>query len=82
MLNADDDVASRAAARAKSQVFWFSQKRIVRQGAFVHEGVIMFRASEQAAPEPVLKLSEIPLKGEHNVENVLAAVCAAQSGRR
>jgi UDP-N-acetylmuramoylalanine--D-glutamate ligase len=78
VLNADDDVASRAAARATSRVFWFSRKRIVRQGAFVHEGVLMFRASEQAAPEPVLKVEEIPLKGAHNVENVLAAVCAAR----
>ncbi|MGC8548277.1 MAG: UDP-N-acetylmuramoyl-L-alanine--D-glutamate ligase [Acidobacteriaceae bacterium] len=78
ILNADDDVASRAAARARSQVFWFSRKRAIRQGAFVHEGVILFRASEQAAPEPILKLEEIPLKGAHNVENVLAAVCAAR----
>ena len=51
---------------------------MVRQGAFVHEGVITYRASEQAAPEPVLKVEEIPLKGAHNVENVLAAVCAAR----
>lgn len=78
ILNADDDVAFRAAARAHSRVFWFSRKRVVRQGAFVHEGVIMFRASEQSAPEPILKLEEIPLKGAHNVENVLAAVCAAR----
>ncbi len=28
--------------------------------------------------EPVLPLAEIPLKGAHNVENVLAAVCAAR----
>jgi UDP-N-acetylmuramoylalanine--D-glutamate ligase len=78
VLNADDEVTSRAAARAKSQIFWFSQKRIVRQGAFVHEGVITWRASEQTPAEPILKVSEIPLKGAHNVENVLAAVCAAR----
>ena len=78
VLNADDDVTSRAAARAPSQVFWFSRKRVIRQGAFVHEGAILFRASEQAKPEPILKLDEIPLKGVHNVENVLAAVCASR----
>jgi UDP-N-acetylmuramoylalanine--D-glutamate ligase len=78
VLNADDDTASRAAARAKSQIFWFSRTRIVRQGAFVHDGAIVFRASEQSAPEFILKLTSIPLKGEHNVENVLAAVCAAR----
>lgn len=78
VLNADDDVTSRMAARAKSRIFWFSAKRVVRQGAFVHEGAIVYRASEQAAPEFVLKIENIPLKGHHNVENVLAAVCAAR----
>ncbi|MGH9587188.1 MAG: glutamate ligase domain-containing protein, partial [Acidobacteriaceae bacterium] len=48
------------------------------QGAFVHEGAILFRATEQSAPEFILKAASIPLKGEHNVENVLAAVCAAR----
>jgi UDP-N-acetylmuramoylalanine--D-glutamate ligase len=38
---------------------------------------VVFRASEQDSPVPVLPVSEIPLKGEHNIENVLAAVCAA-----
>jgi UDP-N-acetylmuramoylalanine--D-glutamate ligase len=78
VLNADDDVTSRTAARAKARIFWFSRKRVVRQGAFIHEGAIVFRASEQTPPEFILKLESIPLKGMHNVENVLAAVCAAR----
>jgi UDP-N-acetylmuramoylalanine--D-glutamate ligase len=78
VLNADDDVTSRMAARAKARIFWFSAKRVVRQGAFVYEGAIVFRASEQAAPEFILKVENIPLKGHHNVENVLAAACAAR----
>jgi UDP-N-acetylmuramoylalanine--D-glutamate ligase len=81
ILNAEDDVAARCAARARSQVYWFSKSRVVRQGTFVHPsasgGVVAFRASEQSAPEPILPVSSIPLKGEHNLENVLAAVCAA-----
>lgn len=78
ILNADDDVAMRCAAHARSRVFWFSRKRIVRQGAFVHEAAVLFRATEQSSPEFILKTASIPLKGEHNVENVLAAVCAAR----
>jgi UDP-N-acetylmuramoylalanine--D-glutamate ligase len=78
VLNADDEAASRSAVRAKSRIFWFSRSRIVRQGAFVHEGAILFRESEQSPPEVILKIGSIPLKGEHNVENVLAAVCAAR----
>ncbi len=78
ILNADDEVASRAAARAPSEVYWFSRSRVIRQGAFVHAGVVAFRASEQTAAEPILPLESISLKGEHNLENVLAAVCAAR----
>ncbi|MGB9146690.1 MAG: UDP-N-acetylmuramoyl-L-alanine--D-glutamate ligase [Acidobacteriaceae bacterium] len=78
VLNADDDVAKGAAARAKSRVFWFSRRQVVRQGAFVHEGTILFRMREQDAAEPVMRVEEIPLKGLHNVENVLATVCAAR----
>ncbi len=78
VLNADDEVALGAAARARSGVFWFSRSRVVRQGAFVLNGIIMFRPSEQAAAEPVLPVAAIPLKGVHNLENVLAAVAAAR----
>jgi UDP-N-acetylmuramoylalanine--D-glutamate ligase len=77
ILNGDDPVAQQAASRAKSQVFWFSRSKIVRRGTLLMNGMVMFRASEQASPMPVLPLADIPLKGQHNVENVLAAVCAA-----
>jgi UDP-N-acetylmuramoylalanine--D-glutamate ligase len=77
ILNGDDPVAQQAASRARAQIFWFSRSKIVRCGAFVMNGMVVFRASEQAKPIPVVPLADIPLKGEHNVENVLAAVCAA-----
>ena len=81
ILNADDPVAQQAASRARSQIFWFSRSKIVRRGAFVLKGVVGFRDSEQASPEPMFPVSAISLKGEHNVENVLAAVCAARVGK-
>jgi UDP-N-acetylmuramoylalanine--D-glutamate ligase len=77
ILNGDDPVVQQAAARAKSQVLWFSRSKIVRRGAFLLNGMVMFRASEQGSSLPIVPLAEIPLKGEHNIENVLAAVCAA-----
>jgi UDP-N-acetylmuramoylalanine--D-glutamate ligase len=77
ILNGDDPVAQQAASRAKSQVLWFSRSKIVRRGTFLMNSMVMFRASEQASPIPVLPLADISLKGDHNIENVLAAVCAA-----
>jgi UDP-N-acetylmuramoylalanine--D-glutamate ligase len=80
VLNAEDKPTQMLAARTKAQVFWFSGRRAIKQGAFVHGESIVFLPREGAKPEPVMPLAEIPLKGAHNVENVLAAVCAARLG--
>jgi UDP-N-acetylmuramoylalanine--D-glutamate ligase len=79
VLNEDDPTCVTMAARTGAQVFWFSRQKEVRQGAWVREGQILFRdgASSQKNPQrEIMLVSEIPLKGAHNLENVLAAVCA------
>jgi UDP-N-acetylmuramoylalanine--D-glutamate ligase len=78
VLNADDRVTQMCAARAKSDVFWFSGTKAVRRGTFVRDGVIVWVEKENGVTEPVLPVSEVHLKGAHNIENVLAAVCAAR----
>ena len=78
VLNAEDAQTQLLAARSQAQIFWFSPRRPVKQGAFVHGEGIFFRPAEGATPEPVMPVAEIPLVGAHNVENVLAAVCAAR----
>ncbi len=78
VLNADDRVTQMCAGRTKSQVFWFSGTKVVRRGAFVRDGVMVWVEKEGGVTEPVMPVAEIPLKGAHNVENVLAAVCVAR----
>jgi UDP-N-acetylmuramoylalanine--D-glutamate ligase len=78
VLNADNVRAASAARRSKAKVYWFSLEHAVDQGAWVEGGAVQFRSAPDAAIETVMPLSAIPLKGEHNVENVLAAVCAAR----
>ena len=78
VLNAEDVKTQLVAAKTKAQIYWFSTKRQIKQGAFVHGESIFFVAKEGAKPEPVMPVSGIPLAGAHNVENVLAAVCAAR----
>jgi UDP-N-acetylmuramoylalanine--D-glutamate ligase len=73
VLNADDQTCVELAARTRAQVFWFSRTAEVKQGAFVREGRILFR--DASGQKEIMLVSEIPLKGAHNVENVLAAVC-------
>ncbi len=78
VLNADNVRASASAKRSRAKVYWFSLEHAVERGAWVEGGFIMYRSAPNAAAETVMPLTSIPLKGEHNVENVLAAVCAAR----
>src|SRR5271168_2754843 len=78
VLNGDDRVVQMSAARAKSDVFWFSGTKAVRRGAFVRDGVIVWVEKEGGVTEPIMPVAEVHLKGAHNIENVLAAVCAAR----
>jgi UDP-N-acetylmuramoylalanine--D-glutamate ligase len=75
VLNADDP-GTTPYAPTKPQVYWFSRKQRVAQGAFAKEKEILFR--REGKEEKVLKLEDIPLVGAHNVENVLAAVVATR----
>jgi UDP-N-acetylmuramoylalanine--D-glutamate ligase len=78
VLNGEDKETQMIAAKTKAQVYWFSGRRPIKQGAFVHGESILFVAREGAKPEPVMPVAEISLAGAHNVENVLAAICAAR----
>jgi UDP-N-acetylmuramoylalanine--D-glutamate ligase len=73
VLNADDPICVAMAGRTRAQVFWFSRQKEVKQGAWVREGNVVFR--DAAQQREMLLVSEIALKGAHNLENVLAAVC-------
>ncbi len=74
VLNEDDPTCRTLRDRTRAQVFWFSRKQEVQQGAFVRGGKILFR--DATGQREIMLVSEIPLKGAHNVENVLAGVCA------
>jgi UDP-N-acetylmuramoylalanine--D-glutamate ligase len=74
VLNADDP-ATTPYAPSRQQVYWFSRKQRVAQGAYLHGGEIVFR--RDGREEAVLRRDDIALPGAHNLDNVLAAVAAA-----
>ncbi len=74
VLNADDS-ATTPYAPSRPQVYWFSRKQRVAQGAYLRGGEIIFRRNGRE--EAVLKRDDIALPGAHNLDNVLAAVAAA-----
>jgi len=73
VLNADDPTCVEMTRRTKAQVFWFSRTKDVNRGAYAKDGRVLFRDAK--AQHEIMLVSEIPLKGSHNVENVLAGVC-------
>jgi len=73
VLNEDDPTCLTLGDRTYAQVFWFSRKKEVKRGAYLRDGQILFR--DGTGQRQIMPVSEISLKGAHNVENVLAAIC-------
>jgi UDP-N-acetylmuramoylalanine--D-glutamate ligase len=74
ILNADDPEITRRMP-AKPHIFWFSRQKRVAAGAFLRDEQIFFR--NEGSEVALGRRDEISLRGEHNVENVLAACAAA-----
>ena len=74
ILNADDP-GLKAYAPTRAQVFWFSRRQAIDQGAFLRGSEIVFRRG--GTEEVLLRRENIGLPGAHNLENVLAAAAAA-----
>ncbi len=74
VLNADEPEVTKRMP-AKPHIFWFSRQKRVANGAFLRENEIIFR--NEGSETVLARRDQIPLRGEHNVENVLAACAAA-----
>jgi UDP-N-acetylmuramoylalanine--D-glutamate ligase len=72
VLGYDNDITRTLAGRANGYVRFFSREKIVGRGAFLKGDRIMVVQNRE---EEVCRLGDIPLRGDHNVLNVLAA-CA------
>jgi len=79
VLNADDPGSRALAPRTRARVVWFSRREPLEHGVYVGDGWVVARLNGHA--ERICPVSEIFLRGAHNVENVLAAVaCALWAG--
>lgn len=74
ILNADDpEITKRMPSRPR--LYWFSRQKRVAEGAYIRDGQIVFRLEGDEIP--LVRREAIPLRGEHNAENVLASCAAA-----
>jgi UDP-N-acetylmuramoylalanine--D-glutamate ligase len=75
VLNADDPVCVGYSKHTAANVEWFSGKHKVESGASLCNGKLILDG------KLLMDAEEIPIRGRHNVENVLAAsVAAARAG--
>jgi UDP-N-acetylmuramoylalanine--D-glutamate ligase len=76
VFNADDPVSQELRLQAPGRVFLFSTEAdYATDGAFLEDGTIFW--CHDFSVLPVIKAAEIPLRGFHNVANVLAATALA-----
>ena len=74
VLNADDPEITRRMP-SRGHIYWFSRQKRVAEGAFLRDDQIFFRS--EGAEVALARRDDIQLRGEHNVENVLAGCAAA-----
>lgn len=72
VLNADDSWCARASEGLVARPFFFARSGHQLEGVSIEGSQIVVRKGK--VTERVLELGDIPLKGSHNVENVMAAV--------
>src|SRR6185437_17087674 len=71
VLNAADPICASYAGRGAGTPVWFSSAAAVSPGAFLDGGQIKLDG------ERLMAASEVPLRGVHNLENVMAAAVMA-----
>ncbi len=75
VLNADDPRTAAMASQVRSLPVFFSRKGEVARGAFVRGGRLVYR--DDRSETVLFPVTEIRLRGSHNLENVLAACSMA-----
>ncbi len=75
ILNYDDPELRRWEKDCKSKVLWYSTRETLTNGAFVQGNDIVLSVNGRRTAIPCMSGIKIP--GDHNLQNILAASCAA-----
>lgn len=71
VLNYDNEPLRKASRLVPSKLFWFSTKKKVTNGMYVEGDNVVFAKSGKT--KVVFRVKDVPIPGEHNLSNVLAA---------
>ena len=75
VLNYDNEYVRSLSPQIKARVLWFSAENEVENGAFVREGIVMFKLD--GTEKVIVPMNDIKIPGKHNLENALAATALA-----
>lgn len=75
VLNYDNSVTRKFAYQAKAKVYYYSIKRKVK-GTYLRANKIYFNSGKRSGL--VMEIDKIKILGQHNLSNILAAVCVAK----
>ena len=75
ILNGDDPIVMRYGKGIKAKKFFFSLTEKVKEGCFLNGSEVILRLN---GTEEKYSLRQSPLKGVHNVDNMMAAILAAR----
>jgi UDP-N-acetylmuramoylalanine--D-glutamate ligase len=76
ICNADDDWTHKVIRQQRPAMMQFSSKQKLESGAFVENGMLVTRMGEEK--HSIISVDEISIKGEHNLQNAMAATLTAQ----
>jgi len=71
VLNADDPKIRNLASESNAEIYYFG-KNIGKKAVYIENDAIMFKNGDEV--EEIIKLDEINLFGDHNYQNIMAAV--------
>lgn len=77
VLNYEDEFVRSLEKDCKGKILWFSSKRRVSPGLYLKDGQLI--STLNGEDEVLFSRKEVALAGDHNMENVLMAMCMAYS---
>jgi UDP-N-acetylmuramoylalanine--D-glutamate ligase len=70
VINADYLTSFEFGVQTKANVYWFSRKKTVDKGAFLKNGFITLKITDE---QKLIDINKLILRGRHNIENISAA---------
>ncbi len=75
VLNFEDRIIRDNIDKVKSNIIFFSSKNQLNEGIFIKDEKIVYKSKEST--KDIIELKKINIPGDHNIENVMAAIGVA-----